>query len=125
MWRLAMGSRGWLLVLPLVVACGGIAEGGSNEPSDGASKNAASGSSSSSSSNEVADNPDADTDLGECKLGPLEGDRTHPLCAWVADGRCYQTREMACNCACPRSRNSQCTSGFEDGPDGHVWVACN
>jgi hypothetical protein len=120
-----MGSGGWLLTLPLVMACGGIAEGGSNEPSDGASKNTASGSSSSSSSNQGADNPDADTDLGECKLGPLEGDPAHPLCAWVADKRCYQTREMACNCACPRSRNSQCTSGFDEGPDGHVWVACN
>jgi hypothetical protein len=123
MWRLAMGSGGWLLVLPLVMACGGVVEGGSNEPDDGTSKSAASGSSSGSKGG--TDYPDADTDLGECKLGPLETDQTHPLCAWVANKRCYQAREMACNCACPRSRDSQCTSGFDEGPDGHVWVSCN
>jgi hypothetical protein len=31
---------------------------------------------------------------------------------------------MACNCACPRSHDSQCVSGFESGPNGHVLVSC-
>ena len=71
------------------------------------------------------DNPDADTDLGFCKLGPVDDYSSPAPCAWVADKRCYTEREMACNCACPRSRNSQCSSGFDAGPDGHVWVSCN
>jgi hypothetical protein len=129
MWRLVMGSGRWLLLLPLGVACGGVVEGGSKDPQDGTPSGAAASSSksssSSSSSDSGTDNPDADTDLGSCTLGPLENRATAQQCAWVAEKRCYQTREMACNCACPRSRNSQCSSGFDDGPDGHVWVACN
>ncbi|MES1186785.1 MAG: hypothetical protein ABUL60_23430 [Myxococcales bacterium] len=127
MLRLVMGSGRWLLLLPLGVACGGVVEGGSKDPQDGTPSGAAAASSSnsSSSSDPGTDNPDADTDLGSCTLGPLENRATAQPCAWVADKRCYQTREMACNCACPRSRNSQCSSGFDDGPDGHVWVACN
>jgi len=128
MWRLVMGSGRWLLLLPLGVACGGVVEGGSKDPQDGTPSGAATSSSkagSSSSSDSGTDNPDADTDLGSCTLGPLENRASAQQCAWVAEKRCYQTREMACNCACPRSRNSQCSSGFDDGPDGHVWVACN
>jgi hypothetical protein len=45
-------------------------------------------------------------------------------CPWVADSRCYEARDMACNCACPRDRDSQCLSGFGEGPDGHVEVVC-
>lgn len=124
-----MGSGRWLLLLPLGVACGGVVEGGSKDPQDGtpsgAAASSAKSSSSGSSSDSGTDNPDADTDLGSCTLGPLENRATAQQCAWVAEKRCYQTREMACNCACPRSRNSQCSSGFDDGPDGHVWVACN
>lgn len=121
-----MGSRCWLLLLPLGVACGGVVEGGSKDPGEGSSStptNSESDPGSNASSGE--DNADADTDLGDCTLGPLENRATDQLCAWVADKRCYQTREMACNCACPRSRNSQCASGFDEGPNGHVWVACN
>jgi hypothetical protein len=66
--------------------------------------------------------PDGDTELGDCKLGPKESFDVD--CAWVAEDRCYTTREMACNCACPNTSNSQCASGFEAGPNGHVWVSC-
>jgi hypothetical protein len=65
----------------------------------------------------------ADTELGDCKLGEVSWDVAEG-CAWIADNRCYETREMACNCACPRSRNSQCTSGFDSGPDGRIQVEC-
>ena len=121
MWRLVMGLGG--LLLPLTAACGGVVEGGSHDPAEGSSQSTPTASGSDSES--ATDNPDADTDLGNCTLGPLENRATDQLCAWVAEKRCYQAREMACNCACPRSRNSQCSSGFDDGPDGHVWVACN
>ena len=123
MRRLVTGWLGFLPVLLLVGACGGVVEGGSEDPGEDAPARSPSGSGASSS--QGSDNPDADIDLGDCKLGPVENRSTDQQCAWVADMRCYQTREMACNCACPRSRNSQCASGFEAGPDGHVWVACN
>jgi len=126
MRRLAKGLGYLLLALPLAVACGGVTEGGSHEPGSQDPDGSAPPSTPTTSESETpSDNPDADTDLGECTLGALENRATDQLCAWVADKRCYQTREMACNCACPRSRNSQCSSGFDEGPDGHVWVACD
>ena len=112
-----------LLALPVAAACGGNVEGGSRDV-----KETAPGPEPSApvaSENQGRDNPDADVDLGDCTLGPAESYATADPCPWVAEDRCYQTREMACNCACPRSRNSHCASGFEDGPDGHVWVACH
>ena len=114
----------WLVTLAfaLATACGGEFEGGSHEPSPGSPTP---NPSASTSDQGQGTDPVADTDLGDCVLGALENRATAEPCAWVADERCYQTHEMACNCACPRSRNSQCTSGFDDGPDGHVWVACN
>ena len=65
------------------------------------------------------------TALGDCKLGALEYKDYDAPCAWVAEGRCYAEREMACNCSCPRSGTSLCISGFEGGPEGHVGVSCN
>lgn len=107
----------WLV---LVLGCGGNVEGGARDPE--AEQNSGEVPATPPGDDESA-SVDADIELGACKLGRKE-DWREP-CAWVADGRCYADREMACNCACPRSRNSQCVSGFEDGPDGHVWVSCN
>ncbi len=111
-----------LLALPLVAACGGVVET-SHDPGESTSKQATG--TAGKPSGKAADNPDADTDLGDCKLGPKENYASDAPCAWVADSHCYDTREMACNCACPRAHNSQCVSGFEAGPDGHVGVVCN
>lgn len=116
-----MGFGRLLPVLLVVGACGGVVEGGSQDPD----QDAPTGTPTPSNQGSGTNNPGADTDLGDCKLGPVVNRSTAQQCAWVADTRCYQSREMACNCACPRSRNSQCSSGFENGPDGHVWVACN
>src|SRR4051812_46398193 len=112
-----------LLALPVAAACGGNVEGGSHEPKESAPSSEPS--TPASNHDQGTDNPDADVDLGDCTLGPAENRATANPCPWVADDRCYETREMACNCACPRTRNSQCASGFEAGPNGHVWVACN
>lgn len=108
--------------MALVGACGGNVEGGPGPDAEG-SATPPPDNEAPSSSDTGTDNPDADTELGSCKLGRKE-DYREP-CRWVADRRCYDDREMACNCACPRSHNSQCTSGFDDGPDGHVWVTCD
>jgi hypothetical protein len=116
MWRFQVVAA-WLLV-----ACGGVVEGSGDadrgeagaraQPAAGANDEPTSGV-----------DPDADTELGECTLGYLE--TWQSPCPWVAESRCYPTREMACNCACPRDRDSQCASGFEGGPEGHVWVGCD
>ncbi len=111
-----------ILALPLAAACGGVVET-SHEP--GESTAMQSPGTSGKSGKATTDDPDADTDLGDCKLGPKESYASNQPCPWVADSHCYDTREMACNCACPRSRNSQCVSGFEAGPNGHVGVVCN
>ncbi len=121
MCRLARAS-GWLLVLS--VACGGRVDGGGSRDPEGGTADPA--------PDEVANDadegkpglndPQADTELGSCVLGSPENyDRA---CPWVAKDRCYDTREMACNCACPRSRDSQCISGFGTGEFGHVLVSC-
>lgn len=66
---------------------------------------------------------EGDTELGACTPGSMVYD-TPGACPWVAENRCYATREMACNCACPRDRDSQCSSGFDSGPSGRVDVDC-
>jgi hypothetical protein len=118
------GSFGFGLLMA-AVACGGNVEGGSKEPAENTPPATSGSDATGDSGDSATDNPDADTELGNCELGPAENLASSEPCAWVADDRCYQTHEMACNCACPRSRNSQCASGFENGPNGHVWVACD
>lgn len=118
-----MGLGSMMLALPLALACGGVVETSSDpgESTPAKSTPKQTGTSGTTGTN----NPDADTDLGDCKLGPAENYDSDVPCAWVADHHCYDTREMACNCACPRSHNSQCVSGFESGPNGHVGVVCD
>jgi hypothetical protein len=111
----SVAFRHGLLLLWLSVACGGQVQGGSDEPSH--ADEPADGSMKPSTAT-----PEGDTELGACELGRKE-DYRDP-CPWVAEGRCYDDREMACNCACPRSGNSQCVSGFEAGAHGHVIVSC-
>ena len=109
-----------------MLACGGRVETSSKDPGESSTTgDPMAATSSSASSDPGIDNPDADTELGVCKLGPLEFAKPDEPCAWVVDHRCYASHDMACNCACPRSRNSQCVSGFDAGPNGHVGVLCN
>ena len=122
MWRRVKGLGLLALASFSATACGGQVKGGSSEPAENLptkTPKAAVGGSAAS-----ADNPDADTDLGDCQLGPTEHVASAEPCPWVTDNRCYATREMACDCACPRSHNSLCASGFDAGPDGHVLVSC-
>lgn len=110
-------------LVTLVAACGGnVSGGGSHDPEGG--DEPATDPEQSATPGGNGDFADADTELGECKLGPLSYETDGGTCAWLADNRCYAARDMACNCICPRERNSQCTSGFEAGPNGHVLVDC-
>lgn len=108
-----------VVVSALSVACGGNTAGGGT--GDGDSESMLDGPSDTPGGN---DDPNADTELGDCKLGVAAYGEGASACAWVADNRCYSTRAMACNCACPRDRDSQCLSGFESGPEGRVDVVC-
>ena len=111
------------VLLTLSVACGGNTAGGgsTSDTSDGDGASTPGGP---NDTPDVSDDPNADTELGDCKLGPASYGEDASPCAWVADNRCYTTRAMACNCACPRERDSQCLSGFESGPEGRVDVDC-
>lgn len=111
-----------LAAVLLAAACGGNVDGGEGESTpdpDGASTPPGP-----SDAPGASDDPKADTELGSCKLGVSAYGEDSSPCAWVADNRCYTSRAMACNCACPRDRDSQCASGFEAGPDGRVSVRC-
>lgn len=114
---------GWL-ALSLAAACGGSVTGGESEEDGSTLPDKNDAPAPPSKQPPDTNNPNADTELGECKLGvSANGESAYP-CPWVAGERCYATREMACNCVCPRDRNSQCSSGFEGGPDGRVDVYC-
>ena len=122
-WNHNVALRALLIVTCLMAAtgCGGIAEGRAPAPEPDDAQGSAGKASASDKPSDPA--PDGDTPLGDCKLGPAEG--TSSMCAWVADRRCYTTRDMACNCACPRSRDSLCLSGFDAGENAHVAVSCD
>lgn len=119
MWRYQVVAAG------LLFACGGVVEGGSGDRERGeagARSQPAPGQEQEPDQPGSGINPTPDTELGECVLGYRE--TWQAPCPWVAERRCYATREMACNCACPRDRDSQCVSGFAGGQDAHVPVLC-
>ena len=121
--RSVVAALGWLSIA-LVAACGGRTVTGS-EAGEGTDEVAEPNPGSGSEEPAPGGGGDfpADTELGECQLGKVSWDVDFG-CAWIADNRCYETRAMACNCACPRDRDSQCTSGFESGPNARVQVDC-
>jgi hypothetical protein len=54
--------------------------------------------------------PFAAAKTGPCKSGapPSAG----AFCPWIAEERCYLSKEAACACICPTDRDSICTSAF-------------
>jgi hypothetical protein len=120
-WRADARGFGVLLVMTAasLVACGGHVQGGGSENDPSSPQTAG------SKGSQPGFDPTTDAQLGNCKMGPPETFDENGKCAWVADGRCYQDRAMACNCVCPRSKDSVCLSGFDGGPNGHVSVSCD
>lgn len=92
----------WLVFLGALwlTACGGRVE---NDPND--------------------DAPLPATPLGECVPGHSHYQAPELPCPWMADGLCYPDKLAACACACPRDRDSWCTSDFpkDDGAPTQVW----
>lgn len=116
-------SRGFLsflvVIAALLVACGGHVQGGGSESDPSTEPDP------SSKGSKPGFDPSTDMQLGDCQLGPFEALDDTNTCAYVADGRCYEDKDMACNCVCPRSKDSICLSGLDGGPNGHVPVSCN
>jgi hypothetical protein len=115
-------GRFWASAALCLLACGGkLNEGG--EPSDPQAEAGASSAPSGGSSSPGSGS--GDTALGACRLGfVLEAEPARD-CAWLARGRCYETKLAACNCICPVDRqDSICSSGFDDGPNGKTEVKC-
>jgi hypothetical protein len=110
----------------LVAGCGGQVVGGSGEGDDApiaSSSPTASPSASAGKSASQSGTIEGDTALGDCELGP-RAIGSQP-CAWLAGDRCYQDRAMACNCICPRTHDSQCSSSFGGGQESRVKVTCD
>lgn len=124
-------ASGGFILASLVLGCGGRTHSGATE-SEAVLGGAGASTSDAMANGDVDSGCGAsatgcgskgDTELGECQLGfPASG--TNKPCAWIADNRCYESRQMACNCACPRDHDSVCTSGFGAGTDGRVPVDC-
>ncbi len=113
------------VLLSLCAACGGSTSGGGSTSEAGEGEgDGASTPGATKDTPGASDSPNADTELGDCKLGPTAYGEGASPCPWVADNRCYSVRAMACNCACPRDRDSQCLSSSESGPEGRVEVDC-
>lgn len=116
-------ARGVLMAW-LVAACGGRTEGGSSEALEPEPGRNEGNEGNEGKGNWSSPGFEGDTPLGECVLGFPPYRPEGRSCPWLADDLCYESREMACNCICPRNRDSQCSSGFDAGPDGRVHVYC-
>lgn len=79
-----------LLLLVFFAGCGGRVE---TEPDPNAETPSA--------------DPWAGTPLGDCEPGVAPGQGP---CPWTYEGLCYPTKAKACDCACPRDRDSLCVS---------------
>jgi hypothetical protein len=64
--------------------------------------------------------------LGTCAApGFLQTEAYGRPCNWLGtDDRCYDTREAACACLCPRDVTSQCVSGFYEGENSATGIGC-
>jgi hypothetical protein len=104
-----MRRFGPIFALSIAVGCGGhVEEKPGNQQAAGTAGATA------------EDDPWAGAPLGACKPGFEPGNET---CFWRSNGLCYATKHDACNCACPKDRDSICFSSYPD--DGSpVEVSC-
>jgi hypothetical protein len=112
------------VVALLLAGCGGRTDAGGGGTEGSTDDQKTSGAEQPKDDPDTGSSAPGDTPLGECVLGALARPAMGDPCPWLAEGRCYESREMACNCICPRSKDSQCLSGFEGGPNSRVEVLC-
>ena len=95
-----------LMLLGVAMACGGSVEREEQGGGEAGQANGdAGGSKGSNGSNKVP--------LGECKPGFAPG-TPGKECRWLSDGLCFEERDAACACACPRDKDSICQSSLID-----------
>ncbi len=116
MQRFVRGSA--LCLLVLASACGGQIE---REPGGGGS----SGSGQSAAGGAGAGTSFPSKPLGECKPGFSRYQNPTLPCPWLGDGLCYEDKDAACACVCPKDHDSWCASDFP-GPGGApTQVTCD
>ena len=126
-----MQSKVFLVILVLAgpFGCGGnVKESGEDTAAqDKATDAETTTSSTDPSSGETTAEATGDTRrLGECVEGFEPQAEPERSCNWLGDdGLCYDTREAACNCVCPRDHDSFCLSGFYDGEGSRTEVYCS
>jgi hypothetical protein len=128
----------FLLLSPHASACGGITETGPprpgepHDPSAGDPEQAPQAGSDSPADSPIIEDgtakdggvelaPDS-RPLGTCTPGPAP--TAGAPCPWLAEGRCYASKDEACDCTCPQTGDSLCLSGLPGGADAQVEVNC-
>jgi hypothetical protein len=104
---------GWMLY-GLSCGCGGQAERAIDDrPGEGQAQADGSGS---ATGNTVP--------LGACMPGFDRYENLDRPCNWLADALCYDTKDQACACICPRDKESLCLSGLP-APGSATRVTCD
>jgi hypothetical protein len=116
----------WVVVAGLV-ACGGRYEdpgsGGSGTSAPSQSSTGSDGGNKSDSSGTTVTLPQQD--LGACVPGFEHAANPDRPCNWLSEaGVCFDTKDAACNCICPSTRDSLCVSSF-GGPGSATMVYCS
>jgi hypothetical protein len=113
---------GWLLgaALACVVACGGQTR------DDGGSGGASFTQSDCCSTAGSGGTLGTPRPLGTCEsTGFLLNEAYGRPCNWLYEDTCYDSREDACECGCPRDQGDViCVSGSYEGPDSATEVSC-
>jgi len=94
---------GWVLCL-LPWGCGGQAERSIDDSKGGAMPT--------TGATGTGSTPNEGTPLGACVPGFARYENLDKPCNWLADELCYDTKDQACACICPRDKKSLCLSGF-------------
>jgi hypothetical protein len=125
-WSCAPWARApWARALPLVaftLSCGGRAafddgdpsgEGGGQTEDPAMDPDPGTSTGASNSMGRGGRGGGSTSTLDPCRPGPLLRDTSPSACKWTVEQRCYEERQAACACACPRDRESRCISSFE------------
>lgn len=63
--------------------------------------------------------------LEACRLGFLRSEQPSKPCPFITDdGRCYETPEAACDCACPRGKNGELLCVYYGATTTQTQVFC-
>jgi hypothetical protein len=112
-----------------LVACGGRVlddrgSDGSDTSQPAAPASAGSGGKSSGDSGTTVRLPTQE--LGQCRPGFSRAQNPALPCHWVTEaGMCFEESDAACDCVCPKDRDSVCAHGFDRGPNSATLVVCD